>query len=352
MQVEEQAITPSASDPQDTIPALEGTPEETPVPELPELRYEYQPVDELNRPLGNKQVLKYKTPEELTQKLVEQNTLLIRKLRQETRKNRLGISDDDEIPADAQRYSDPVEFNPRELSADERFQLSRDLLDPEKAIEAQTTLFEASVGVKPDTLRETLKNIQATTYQVMVRQQADAFVADNHEYFPCKENSDAITQWMARYNLAPVRENFQKAYDTLRNQDPPIIITRDMVETASRAAQPPAQAQPTQPAQPEQPAQAQQPPAQPPLQAPRLPTGFSRADTSPTGTTPPKAGEIVYEYEVNGQKRTLTGMAALQAMPGDEYGRRIMREPGFLKKVQAVEKEYEDTKRQRQTQGQ
>ena len=36
---------------------------------LPELRYSFQPTDDEGRPLGAKQVIKYKTSEELADKL-------------------------------------------------------------------------------------------------------------------------------------------------------------------------------------------------------------------------------------------------------------------------------------------
>ena len=67
-----------------------NVPVEAPVVELPELRYEYQPTDDNGMNMGGKQVLKYKTTEELIQKLQEQNVLLQRKWREETCKNRLG----------------------------------------------------------------------------------------------------------------------------------------------------------------------------------------------------------------------------------------------------------------------
>ena len=82
----------------------------------PELRFEFQPTDALGRPLGGKQVIKYHTPDELPQKLVEQNVELVRKLREVTRKQTLGIEDDMKVPDDAQRFESFEEFTPRELA--------------------------------------------------------------------------------------------------------------------------------------------------------------------------------------------------------------------------------------------
>src|ERR1700744_3831822 len=91
--------------------------EVVPVPEVQveEKRYSYQPTDGDGRPIGGLQVIKYKTPEELAEKLAEQNSLLLRKLREETRKTRLGIVENDPIPEDAPRIEKLVEFKKRVL---------------------------------------------------------------------------------------------------------------------------------------------------------------------------------------------------------------------------------------------
>src|SRR5258708_3663370 len=88
-----------------TEPVLTEVPIETPAVE--EKTYVYQPTDEQGRPIGGKQVIKYVTQEDLVSKLQEQNVLILRKLRSETRKNRLGITDESEAPADGQRFSAP-----------------------------------------------------------------------------------------------------------------------------------------------------------------------------------------------------------------------------------------------------
>ena len=69
--------------------------------------YKYQPTDETGRPIGGVQVIKYTTPEELADKLRDQNVLLVRKLREQTRKVRLGVVEEEEISEDAQRYNSP-----------------------------------------------------------------------------------------------------------------------------------------------------------------------------------------------------------------------------------------------------
>ena len=124
---------------------------------LEEKIYEYQPTDENGRPVGGKQVIKYRTPDELTFKLTEQNTLLIRKLREQTKKARLGQVDTDVIEDSAPRFQNPVEFKPRQLSYEDRVKLSQDLLDPEHFDSAVNTIFEASTGIQSQKLNEVIK---------------------------------------------------------------------------------------------------------------------------------------------------------------------------------------------------
>ena len=82
--------------------------------------YKYQPKDESGRKLGGEQVDGSKTQDELIQKITDQNIQLVRKLREETKKQRLGITDTDVIPTDAPRFDTPLSFNPRQLTPERR----------------------------------------------------------------------------------------------------------------------------------------------------------------------------------------------------------------------------------------
>lgn len=326
-------------------PVADPTPEVLDAPEAPEalvdLRYEYQPTDEQNRPIGAKQVILYKTPEELATKLTEQNTLLIRKLRSETRKNRLGIVDEETISDEVPRYQEPVSFSPRVLSAEERFQLSRDLIDPDKFEEASSTLFEATIGAKPEVLSKTLTDLQHDRLVTRAKAEVDAFRADNPDYIMCQENSDAITNWMSRYTLAPVKANFQKAYDTLRAAG---VIIESAAQVAPQAAEPTVTVAEALPA----PVQ-EEPPAPEPV-APahsRVPTALNRSNSADTGTVRPAGDDIVYEVINNGQKLRFTGLAAIRAMPSAEFKRRVNQERGFSQKYEKLEAEAAERRRAR-----
>lgn len=313
-------------------PVVETPAPAAPAPELPELVHSYQPTDESGRPLGGRQVIKYRTPEELAQKLTEQNILLVRRLREETRKQRLGIVETDEIPAEAQRFDTPVEFKPRELSSDERVKLSRDLLDPESFNKAADTLFEATVGANPATLRNTLTNLQQTNLQLVAGREADAFVAGNPDYYKCRENFEAITNWMTRYNLAPLRDNFQLAYDKLNAAG--LLLKAPSVREDAPTPTPPPTAAPTgteeqTPANP-QPAQeadsriTEQQPAQTKRPVVPIPSGLTRNQTSDTGA-PAQRGNYT--------------LAEIDKMPSDVYKHKLLREPGFRELVEKLEKE-------------
>lgn len=333
-------------------------PEVAPTPaapvEVPEQRFEWQPADEQGRPIGGRQVVKFRTVEELQQKMSEANTLLIRKLREETRKNRLGISEVDTIPDDAPRFPETLAFNPRVLSAEERIKISRDLLNPETFDEAADALLEAKIGAKPSDLSRRIAKLEESSIAASAKIEADAFVADNPEYVKCRENMDAITNWMMRYNLAPVKKNFQAAYNKLREDGVMILkyseapaVDPDPVSVVDPTPTPGLQAEPA-------PSIVDPSPVADPTPAPevtptpaRIPTGLNRSNSDSTGVPRSLADEIVYEVVVNGQKRRFTGLAAINAMPSDEYRRRVQSDPNFAKKEQQLEREATERKRGR-----
>lgn len=285
-------------------------------------RYEYQPVDESGRPIGGVQVITYTTQDDLVSKLQHQNELLIRKLRSETRKVRLGIIDKDQISEDAEKLTSPVEFKPRVLTDEERFDLSRKLLDPATAVDATSQLFEAAIGAPIDRLGQVLRDVQGDNLRLRAKLEADAFVAANPDYYRCDENFEAITSWMLRYDLAPVKTNFQKAYDVLKEQNiliqapinQPVPVVDPVVETI--VTEPVIEVKET---------------------VRGVPSGLTREETSDVGTPIDPGSDIVYEIIVNGQKKIYTGLAAVNAMNSEEYKRRLLNDPTFGKKIDKLE---------------
>lgn len=293
----------------------------TTVEVVEEKRYTYQPKDEDGRPIGAPQVIKYHTQDELADKLSEQNTLLIRKLREETRKNRLGILDKDDIAEDAPRFEEIVEFNPRQLTNDELYELSRDLIDPEKAFDAQSKVIESTIGASPAKIGSTIRQLQEDNLRLKAKIEAEAFAAATPEYYACPQNSETIIGWMLRYNLAPVKANFTRAFEALNRQGV-LVMKSEFTPSNEPVIEVPVVEKPA-----ERPAEF----------IPGIGSGLSREDASDIGNVQSVGDEIVYDAVINGKIVRMTGRDAINAMPAEEYGRRFRRDPNFAKKVDKLE---------------
>ena len=307
--------------------------------EIPaEQTYIYQPTDQDNRPIGGKQVIKYTTQDELVGKLQEQNVLLIRKLREQTKKVRLGIDEREELGDDLEHFSGPVEFKPRELSDEETYSIARRLQDPTTASEAAEELIEAKLGAPLNTIGATLQRTQQDVIRIAARAEANVFTADNPDYYKCNENYDAITSWMVRYDLAPVKANFQKAYDTLKAQG---LLIEGAAPIVTPAVVPVVET-PVQDNTVEQPVVQDNAVKVTPVVG--ISSGLTNEDASNAGTQIPVGSDITYVLE----GRTYTGLAAIAAMPSEEYKHRLLREKGFAAKVDKLEA---DASKNRQSRG-
>lgn len=318
--VEEQPL-PEVSEP--VLEVVEPAP-----PVQPELHYTYQPTDGEGRNMGGPQVIKYKTQEELVTKLQEQNVLILRKLREETRKNRLGIVEPEQIEETAPRFASPVEFKKGSLTADQRIQMSRNILDPERFEEVADSLFEYAMGAKPEVVRNLMGDLQQKALNDKAKVEADAFVATTPEYVKCDSNFESITSWMVRYGLDPVRRNFRTAFDTL-NAAGVLIVNPPAVVEQPVAVPEPVVAPVSVPVTPVQP---------PSATVPGLSSGLNRgqgvADAGPQRSA---GDDIVYEVRdrAGNVVRKLTGLAAVNTMPGEEMKKR-MRNPAFARAVDKI----------------
>ena len=315
------------SEPNIVAPVTTEPVEQPVVAELPELRYEYQPTDEHGRPLGGMQVIKYKTPDELATKLAGQNTELLRKLREVTRKQKLGITDDVQLPDDAE-IQEFVTPQPKTLSAEELFNLSQDLQDPAKSVEAVNKIFEASVGLTAEQMRQQFNDAQIAklqhqayvNYQVFERQHAT-------EFYPCPENAQVLTDWMFRKRLAPTVKNFQLAASTLKEAglllDSPIV--REVTHTAPA---PPAPAPVS---------------TEPNSQVPAVPesriTPEGQPQTKRQVRVPSGLNERVSSDASNNAGPTVSfTLADIDKMPADLYKQK-MKDPSFRKIVDELERQ-------------
>ena len=325
---ESRARTPQPAS-EEVAPAVEPTVQPAVEPIAPvELKYEYQPTDDQGRPMGGRQVIKYTTQEELTQKLVDQNISVLRQLRKVSRDARLGIAPGESIPESAQRFDNITEFKPKDLNVDERFQLSQDLNDPEKFASARDRLLESAVGVPPAKMAEILNQQQLATLQLMAKQNFDIFAANNPTFYSTDpENRKTLTDWMFKNKLAPTVENFNTAYSSLNSvgllNEAPIVRSEPVpvVEPAPKAQEPVVQESRITPVEQPQPKRHSQ-----------VPSGLNDRVSSAAGPAP-----------VDGNSVTL---ADIDRMSPDDYKAKI-KDPRFAKLVNDLEQAALLKRRQR-----
>jgi hypothetical protein len=323
------------------------------VVELPEQRFEWQPTDEEGRPIGNKQVIKFRTEEEKFAKLIEQNTLILRKLREQTRKNRLGIADDDNVPDSAQKISEKKSFKSRALTADEKIQLARDMQDPDKIENALDRWAEARYGVPIEEQVDAFNTIQNKMTAEEVEKEALAFIESTPDYYGCSENFNVLAGWMAKHKLRASAENWRLAFETNRNL---MIIGPGMPAPAAIPSALPAE-EPRQEIPGYIPEPSTEPPPTPaPVEYQRITTALNRSNTSDQGTVRTVGSDIVYIIEgrkdSKGNKitadRAVYGDDAIQAMPSDVYRHRLLHENGFAKKVDELDRKMRESAQAKQ----
>ena len=179
--------------------------------------FEFQPTDDAGNKIGGVQVVKYDgTPQDLGRKMAENNSRLIALNRKINKELRLSSSVKDTIPDTAPRFDESkYELKPEPLTAEERIQLAQDISDPEKFEAASQRLVRAQIG-DPAALRSRLARVEQRLDRSTVQEEALAFKRDCPDYFPCRENLETLAAWMYKNNLDPIKENFQLAYDTLK----------------------------------------------------------------------------------------------------------------------------------------
>lgn len=211
----------------ETPPVVEVAP-----PVVEEKTYTYQPKDESGNNLGAPQVIKYKSEQELAEKLQEQNVNLIRLNRKLTRDMRLGNIVKEEIPDSAPRVKEgQYDFTPKPLTAEERLQLSQDLTDPEKMDAAQSRLVEATIG-NPAEIRRALSSQVQRIAAIDAKEQAEAFVRSNPTYYVCQQNFETLANWMVKNELEPTKSNFELAFGTLGPAGAAIMVERPIADAA------------------------------------------------------------------------------------------------------------------------
>jgi hypothetical protein len=104
----------------------------------------------------------------------------------------------------------------RDLSADERFTLSQDMNDPNRAPEAIKTVIEAEVGVPLAKLSEKIQEDAEAEQDAYVRNEAKAFAESTPDYIMCSHNGTTIARYMQNEGMSPTRKNFALAFEKLK----------------------------------------------------------------------------------------------------------------------------------------
>ena len=291
-----------------TVPVEEVAPVTVPAPVVPapapvveeEKRYEWQPTDENDRPIGGRQVILYRTEQEKFDKVINANNLLIRQLRKVNREKAVGGAE--EIPSDAEKFQNVTEFKPRELSAEDRFKIAEGLTNPETFADARDQLIESAFGVSPAKLASTLNDTQRFIIQQRAVEHYIDFVNTTGVY-DSMNNRQVLTGWLGKRNLAPTVANFTIALNQCRQsgliEDAPAVpqVTQPTPATPAPVAEvPPVVPVPTEP-NPQAPVAAT--PglgSQPQPQAKRhshVPSGLNASVASAAGPLAPVVGSSV-----------------------------------------------------------
>lgn len=287
-------------------------------------RYEWQPTDENDKPIGGRQVILYTTPEDKFEKMQERSVQLLRQLRKVTRDAQLGTPES--IPDDAERFENVTEFVSRDLTAEERFDIAQKITNPETFIDGRDRLIESAFGKKPAEVAQTLNDMQKSLIQSRAVENYVEFV--NAARFPdSPENRSSITRWLTKRNLSPTIANFNLAFSKLTESG--------LIQETPVVRQEPVPVAPVmEPVVPVESVVNPQPPAVP---APRIegevqpqakrhshvPSSLNDRVSSATGVPTPVVGS------------SLT-LADIDRMPADEYKAKL-KDPAFVKHLNELE---------------
>ena len=242
---------------------------ETPA-ELPEKTYEYVITDDNGKQIGGKQVFKYRTQDELIEKLRDSN-VHVRRMAQKLREDQL--MNGTEVPAEA-TAAEPLVLRQR-LSAEERAAWEAKLEDPAEAAKAQYVLDR-------DDDRGVQNTLLTSNYENRVLLAIESFKNRNRDYVSSQDNAAKLIGYVERRGLDPTNpRNYQKAYDVLRENG--IIADasgNQVAETVLAPAPPTVREEKTVPAAAPAPAATRI--SEPAVAAKRLaaqiPTGLSNVD--------------------------------------------------------------------------
>jgi hypothetical protein len=174
--------------------------------ELPEQTYEYVITDDNGKQIGGKQVFKYRTQEELIEKLTQSNKhvrVMAQRLREEQ------LMNGTEVPAEA-TAAEPLVLRAR-LTVEERAAWEAKLEDPSESAKARYVLDR-------DDDRGFQNKLLNDNYENRVLLAIESFKNRNRDYASTQDNAAKLIGYVERRGLDPTNpRNYQKAYDALRD---------------------------------------------------------------------------------------------------------------------------------------
>src|SRR6266550_1044254 len=115
-------------------------------------------------------------------------------------------------------------FEPRQLTADERVRLTKDLSDPAKAAEAHRALLEAELGAPIETIRTSLRDAEIQKRVVSIQDAIAQFKKNTPEYVESESNGQTLNKYMEKKQLRYTAKNLKIAFEDLVNDD--LLIVR------------------------------------------------------------------------------------------------------------------------------
>jgi hypothetical protein len=263
---------------------------------------------------------------DLQAKFAQKEEQLVRRLREVTRKQRLGIGEE-EVPTELARNTQTIQFNPKALTTEERYGISQDLNDPEKFEDARDRLLESALGVKPEVLRTHLTNTQLATQQIMARQNAEIWMSSHPEFYVCSENISIVCDWMTKAGLEPSVKNFE--YAQSRMSEAGLLLSSPIVREVP----------PVTPVTVVERVPEPQPPVDEPTRISEVPLPQSSTSVSvETRQSHVPSGLNNRVAPITSGNTPVSATAALtlrdiDAMPSEEYKRHLQTNPEFVKRV-------------------
>lgn len=259
---------------------------------------------------SGKQIFKGRRKDDVTAQLIQAQTHASRKIRQQERQLKLGqglVVPDKEQPV--------VPFAPRELTKEERWQLSQDLQDPSKAASAMEKMLAASIGAGPEDIRTTLNESKEASRMMQGYIIASRWKALHPEFYAdSPANLAAMEAYFVKNQLAVTEKNFDIAFQDLSDSG--------LLETAPVPDEVPENI----------PAVAPQPVPVERRDSPATPPARARS-ASATGLSPRSSS-----VRSGAEPTTPAGPTAeeLRRMPAAEFKRKLLSDPQFKAHVEKL----------------